>query len=95
MDKAVEEKREEILQIADKYGVTRVSVFGSRARGDYSSNSDVDFLIEVDNSPRAPWFPGGLVAELEMLLGKRVDVVEIDAINPGIRDNVIQEAQPL
>jgi hypothetical protein len=63
MDKAVEEKREEILKIADKYGVTRVSVFGSRARGDSSPNSDVDFLIEVDNSPRAPWFPGGLVSK--------------------------------
>ncbi len=95
MDKSIDDQRDAILEIAQKYGVKRVSVFGSMARGDYASDSDVDFIIEVDGQPKAPWFPGGLVAELERLLGKRVDVVEIDSINPRIRDNVLREAQPL
>jgi len=95
MDKNIVKKREAILEIAHKYGVKRMSVFGSRVRGDYSVDSDIDFLIEVDGRPTSPWFPGGLVAELEGLLGKRVDVVEIDSINPRIRDNILREAQPL
>lgn len=95
MDKTIDDKREEILKIGQKYGVRRMSVFGSRARGDCFPDSDIDFLIEVDGHSTAPWFPGGLVAELEGLLGKRVDVVEIDSINPRIRDIVLREAQPL
>jgi uncharacterized protein len=95
MDKTIEEKRSQILDIARRYGITRVSVFGSRARGDFSIHSDIDFLIEVDCRPTAPWFPGGLVAELEQLLGKRVDIVEVGSLNPRIRDNVLREAHPL
>lgn len=95
MDKTIDDKRDAILKIAEKYGVKTVRIFGSHARGDFTPDSDVDFIIEVDDRPRAPWFPGGLVAELERLLGKRVDVVDVDAINPRIRDNVLREAQPL
>ena len=95
MDKTIEENKEAILTISKKYGVRRLSIFGSRSRGDFSANSDIDFLIEVDDHPTAPWFPGGLVAELELLLGRRVDVVEIDSMNPGIRETVLRGAQPL
>ena len=96
MDKNIEDKRDAILKIAQKHGVKRVSLFGSQARGDCASDSDIDFIIEVvDDRPKTPWFPGGLVAELERLLGKRVDVVEIDCINPRIRDDVLRDAQPL
>ncbi|MDP2982077.1 MAG: nucleotidyltransferase domain-containing protein [Candidatus Latescibacter sp.] len=85
------EKRMEILRIARKHGVGRIQVFGSVARGDASLDSDVDFLIEV-NGPTPPWFPGGLVADLEALLGRRVDVVEAESLREDIRDSVCQEA---
>jgi uncharacterized protein len=64
----VRAKREQILQLARRHGVTEVRVFGSMARGDAGPQSDVDLLIEVGPDP-SPWFPGGLVAELEELLG--------------------------
>jgi uncharacterized protein len=84
-------KREEILRIARKHGVGRVRVFGSVARGEAGEASDVDLLIEVDG-PTTPWFPGGLVAELETLLGRRVDVVEPAGLRPSIRLKVLEEA---
>lgn len=84
-------KRIEILRIARKHGVDRIQVFGSVARGDASPESDVDFLIEV-NGPTPPWFPGGLVADLEALLGRRVDIVDADSLREDIRDRVCQEA---
>ncbi len=39
------EKREDVLEVADRHGVTSIRVFGSVARGDESSVSDIDFLV--------------------------------------------------
>ena len=50
-------------------------VFGSVARGEARPESDVDFLVDV-RPIHSAFFPGGLVADLEDLLGWRVDVVE-------------------
>jgi uncharacterized protein len=87
-------KREEILRLAAKHGVTSVRVFGSVARGEAGPESDVDFLIEAgDDVP--PWFPGGFVADLEELLGRRVDVVETCALRPRLRPHVVEEAVAL
>jgi len=83
-------RQDEILAVASRHGVARVRVFGSVAGGDATPQSDVDLLIEV-RGPTPPWFPGGLVADLEALLGRRVAVVEADAL----RDAVLQEAVPL
>jgi predicted nucleotidyltransferase len=88
------EKRDDILQIASKHGVTRIRIFGSAARNESRENSDIDFLIEV-NSPTTPWFPGSLVADLEKLLGRRVDVVEPEAIREPLRERILQEAVSL
>jgi uncharacterized protein len=87
-------QREEILRIAAKHGVTSIRVFGSVARGEAGPESDVDFLIEAGRDV-TPWFPGGLVADLEELLGRDVDVVEKCALRPRIGRNVLAEAVPL
>ena len=72
IDDRILEMREEILRIARWHGVGRLRIFGSAVRGEMTTGSDVDFLIEIDG-PTTPWFPGGLVADLEALLGCRVD----------------------
>ncbi len=87
-------KREEIIRIAKKHGVGKVRVFGSVIRGEASDASDIDLLIDVTGQT-TPWFPGGLVAELEDLLGCRVDVVETEALNKELREVVLKEAVPL
>ena len=87
-------KRAAILAIAAKHGVQRVRVFGSFARGDAREDSDLDLLIEA--GPRTPpWFPGGLLFDLEEELGRRVDVAEESTLHPLIRDRVLREAIPL
>jgi len=90
----VQSKREQILRLARRHGVTGVRVFGSMARGDAGPESDVDLLIDVGAEPSA-WFPGGLVAELEQLLGRRVQVVTERGLDELFRDRVLQEAIPL
>ena len=90
----VRSKREQILRLARRHGVTGVRVFGSMARGDAGPQSDVDLLIEV-GADLSPWFPGGLVAELEELLGRRVQVVTEHGLDALLRDRVLKEAVPL
>jgi len=90
----LEKKRPEILRIARKHGVQEIKVFGSAARGEALEKSDVDFLITAGDKG-SPWFPGGLVADLEELLGRKVDVVEPKALRPEIRENVLHEARSL
>jgi len=94
VDSLLHENRDRILRIAAKHGVGRVRVFGSRARGEASASSDVDLLVDV-KGPTTPWFPGGLVADLEDLLNIRVDVVEPDGLRGGVRERVLEEARAL
>jgi predicted nucleotidyltransferase len=94
IDEVLGDKREEILRIAQKHGVTSIRVFGSVARGEAGPESDVDFLIEAGENT-SPWFPGGLVADLEELLGRHVDVVESDALRPRLAPHVVAEAVAL
>ena len=95
LDELGKDKRAAILAIAARHGVERVRVFGSFARGDASEDSDLDLLIEA--GPRTPpWFPGGLLVDLEEELGgRRVDIAEESTLHPLIRDRVLHEAIPL
>jgi len=88
------EKRKDILRIAAKHGVQRIRVFGSVARGEAGPDSDVDFLIEV-GSQHSPFFPGGLVADLEALLGRRVEVVEPEGLYEPLKATVLKETVPV
>jgi hypothetical protein len=90
----ISSQRDAILAAAARHGVTSIKVFGSVARGDARDDSDVDFLVEV--GPRhSPFFPGGLVLDLEEILGRRVDVVEPEGLHRLLRDRVLREAVPV
>jgi len=91
---AIHERRDEILRVASRHGAGNVRVFGSAARGDDRPDSDIDLLVDV-TGVTSPWFPGGLTAELEELLGKRVQVVIRRSLSPLIREAVLREAVPL
>ena len=87
-------KQSEIQSIAAKHGAGNLRVFGSVARGDARENSDIDLLIDIVG-PTTPWFPGGLLADLETALGRRVDIVIARSLHPLLRDSVLKEAVPL
>ncbi len=87
-------KRRQILDIAERYGASNVRVFGSTARGESDAASDVDFVVELD-ADRSLLDLGGLVSELEVLLGCSVDVVTERGLRPVIRDRVLSEAVTL
>ena len=94
VDGLIAANREEILRIAAKHGAYNVRVFGSRARGEAKLDSDVDLLVDVGPEP-TPFFPGGLIADLEELLGRRVDVATPSSLHWYIRERVLSDAVPL
>lgn len=87
-------KREDILSLARQWGAHDVRVFGSVARGDAGPQSDVDFLVHFEDG-RSLLDHGGLLMDLQDLLGCEVDVVDDDAMRPRFRARVMDEAVPL
>ena len=87
----LKKKREDVLEVAQKHGVTSLRVFGSVARGEESADSDIDLLVTTGPQV-SPWFPAGLILELEELLGRHIDVVTESGLNPLLREAVLGEA---
>ena len=88
------DKREQVLAAARKHGATSIEIFGSVARGDADSSSDVDFLVELEPG-RSLFDMGGLLMDLQNLLGRKVDVVTKKSIHWYIREKVLMEAKPV
>ena len=88
------ERRDEILRLAERYRTGEVRVFGSLARGENTQGSDVDLLVKT--CPGCSLFDlGGLLEDLQDLLGSRVDLVTEDGLKPRLRERVLREAVPL
>lgn len=90
----VAQKRPEILALADRYAIKNIRIFGSVARREATSTSDIDFLVE---------FPQGtsllthaaFQRELAELLGREVDVASENGIHENFKKTVLQEAVPI
>lgn len=91
----LQKNRTQILAIAAKHGAFNVRVFGSVVRGEETSDSDIDFLIDYDPEKVTPWFPGGLLMDWQDLLGCKVDVLTERGISPLIRERALAEAKLL
>jgi predicted nucleotidyltransferase len=88
------EKREDILLVASKRGAYNVRVFGSVARGEADSKSDIDLLVDLEPG-RSLFDLGGLLMDLQDLLGQNVDVVTERGLRERIRERVLKEVVPL
>lgn len=88
------QKRAEILRLAAKHGAYNVRVFGSVARGEEKTESDVDFLVDLEPG-RSLLDLGGLLMDLQDLLGRNVEVMTEDGLHWYIRDQIIREAVPV
>jgi len=86
--------RQAILTLAQKHGAEDVRIFGSVARGMSHESSDLDLLVSLGRK-RTPFFPGGLKADLEELLGCEIDIVTEKALHRLIREDILREARPI
>jgi|SRR5580692_919010 predicted nucleotidyltransferase len=92
--KMLRNKRSEILELARNHGAREIRVFGSVARGEADDRSDVDFLVSMEPG-RSLFDMGGLLVDLENLLGRPVDVVTEKGLRDRIRERILREAVPL
>ena len=90
----LKEKRDDILRAAALHGASNVRVFGSAASGSAGPESDIDLLVDLAQG-RSLFDLGGLLMDLQDILGCRVDLVTEGALHWYIRDRVLREAVPL
>lgn len=94
MNTAIRDHRDEILRLARAHGARKLRLFGSAARGDDRSDSDLDLLVEMEPG-RSLVDHVALKQDLEGLLGRDVDVVTEQSLHPRLRDRVLREAVSL
>ena len=86
----LEKLKNKTAAIFRRYGVIRASIFGSAARGDNTTNSDIDFLIKFSRG--ATLFDlGGLKVDLEKKLSREVDVISVGGIKKSFGTNIKED----
>ncbi|HPO13642.1 MAG TPA: nucleotidyltransferase family protein [Candidatus Hydrogenedentes bacterium] len=90
----IQHNREEILRISAKHKANNIRIFGSVARGDENTESDVDFLVSF-NDEVSLLDHAALIVDLEDLLGKKVDVIPDTDLREHIRERVLSEAKAI
>lgn len=78
-------------ELIDRFGVEKLALFGSMARGTAEQGSDVDVLVTFDGPATSRRY-FGLQFYLEDLLGRPVDLVTNKALRPELRPYIEQEA---
>ena len=91
MLRILRDKRDEIVQIARRYGASNIRVFGSVARGDATDESDLDLLVKLERG-RTLLDLAGLGDDLEALLGRRVQIVTEGGVHPLLQERIYAEA---
>lgn len=84
-------RRAQILSLAERNGARNVRVFGSVARGESGSQSDIDFPVDLDQG-RSLIDLGRLQRGLETLLNQKVDVVSARGLREQVRQHVLRDA---
>lgn len=84
--------REHENVITERFGVKKVGVFGSFAKGEERRDSDVDILVEFKEGQKTFGNYMELKFYLEGLFGREVDLVIETAIKPRLREQILKEA---
>lgn len=89
MRMTIEEIRNKIIPVLQPYGVQRVGLFGSAARGEMGPDSDIDILVDIKKDISLLDFVE-IKQKLEEQLGRKVDLVEYQTIKPSLKDAILQ-----
>jgi predicted nucleotidyltransferase len=90
----IQQKKKEILLVAQQHGIVNIRIFGSVARGDDNLQSDVDLLVDLEQG-RTLFDLGGALIKLQDLLGRKVDIVTERGLHWYLKEKIMKEAKPL
>ncbi len=96
MSRTIEEYRAQLQamlpELAEKFGVAELGLFGSRVRGDHREDSDLDVLVTFLPGARVSLFTiGGLATTLEEGLEVGVDLAIKDNLEPRLKPYILRE----
>ena len=85
-----EDMKARLRRLLIERGVRRAALFGSQVRGNASGTSDIDILVELDES-LSLLDVIGLKLDIEDSIGRKVDLVEYSMLKPALKDRIIKE----
>ena len=91
----VRSKKSEILEVAAKYNVTNIRVFGSVVRGEDKEDSDVDLLVHITNYDGMGFGFVKFEHEISKVLNKKAHIISDRAVNKHLKEIIFSEAIPL
>ena len=87
-------KRDIILSLATQKGLKDIRIFGSTARGEETSESDIDFLVNVADASDPLAFVD-FQHDVSILFSRKIDLVFESGLYHAMRERVLFEAKPL
>jgi predicted nucleotidyltransferase len=88
---SLEDLRDRAKPVLDEHEVIKAEIFGSYARNEDNSESDIDILVELEDGKTLADM-AELKSELEKELGRTVDILTYDSVHPEIREKIFSEA---
>ncbi len=86
--------KEKIAEFCQRYHIRRLALFGSALREDFTTDSDVDVLVEFEPGTRVGMIRlAGIELELSSILGRKVDMNTPGFISKYFREEVLAEAE--
>ena len=90
----IQDKKEQVLVLAARHGASNVRIFGSVANGTAKTDSDIDFIVDLEPG-RSLFDLGGLLMDLQQLFGRKVGVVTENGLHWYIKERILSEAKPI
>ena len=88
--------RDTIGRVLKGRGIVFVGIFGSRAKGTATKNSDIDLMIQFDKKKKYGLFDlGGIKMDLEEKLGKKVDLITPSSLSPLLKDEIMKSMESI
>ena len=91
MNNLITTNKASILKLAQQHGIKNIRLFGSMVRDEATNESDVDFLVDLEDG-RDLFDLGELLMDLQDLLHRKVDLVTEGALHTKIREHILNEA---
>lgn len=80
-----------IIEVLKKHGVKKAGIFGSYARGEEKTDSDIDILIDVGGRKFSLLDLVSLEMELEKRMGKKIDLLTYAGINSHLKEYILKD----
>jgi uncharacterized protein len=91
----LQKHREEIYEMAKKYGIYNIRIFGSTARGEDNQDSDIDMLVSVSKHKGMAFDLIKFEREISEKFHTKTEVISENGVHNLLKNKIFNEAIPL